>query len=475
MNGQQTAFQAVVARIVSIFMMQQFGSGRQTTGTEIEFLVVSGNDRKAYDGGCERLLYALLRGGYMTTPIMDDDNDMRLDGVELMLLIQEGFYTVTVTTDAGRNQGEVILPPIEDLNVINELEATTFGILETLAAENGDLLVDIGHHPFGDSPSAELWVERARYEMIIQGVHELALKHGGDPTAGGNVHWTVYTASQQATVGARNVEHQLRTMRAYAELSGLVVALCGNCPGSEGEMTPANLARRNRTWNSFPDATRIGIPPRFADVTEFAQFIADMDTFIGPGTDSSKYAVVSPPQPFWEYAGDLDDDAFLTALKLLIGCTWWEARMRLTEHGTVEGRTPCHQPKGERGVVSALYVGLARNVDQALELCDRFTLDEWRVARIECAQHGMQGTVADTPVTDLIGEMLDIAQAGLEDRALGEAHLLGPLYARLESGMNPAQRRIADVGDDQHALMTSLTPQGQQTTSTAGTLRAAAM
>lgn len=119
----------------------------------------------------------------------------------------------------------------------------------------------------------------------------------------------------------------------------------------------------------------------------------------------------------------------------------------LTFRGTIEFRSVCCQPVNETMTVHAFHLGLIDQIDKINKILDEdttifnssYSLTELRNIFVK---FDLPEFVEKSELKKLLIEILDLASEGLKDRGKKEEELLKPLYRRVESLENPAQRLI---------------------------------
>ena len=115
----------------------------------------------------------------------------------------------------------------------------------------------------------------------------------------------------------------------------------------------------------------------------------------------------------------------------------------LTYRGTIEFRSCCCQPIRDVMCVSAFHFGLQQKLSELDRLLEEdtvlfhhgYTASELRKLFV---RGEMPPFVDPDALHDLVKQILDLARAGLTERALKEERMLDPLYERWERRTNPA-------------------------------------
>lgn len=117
-----------------------------------------------------------------------------------------------------------------------------------------------------------------------------------------------------------------------------------------------------------------------------------------------------------------------------------------TRYGTVEVRGDCQQPVDALLAPTALYVGLAARLEEAVSLV-RSVVPAGTGPSLRRTAIGtgwaMGGTRPDLSIDAACSDILALAHDGLKLRGRGEETLLDPLYARLDRRTNPALDSLA--------------------------------
>ena len=104
-------------------------------------------------------------------------------------------------------------------------------------------------------------------------------------------------------------------------------------------------------------------------------------------------------------------------------------------------------------LLPAFWVGLmydTSTLDAAWDLCKNWNLEIREEMRIKASVDGLQATIGDIKMIDLVSEVLKLSQAGLTERARSgaggiipnEAHFLNALQESVDTGMTPADELL---------------------------------
>lgn len=120
----------------------------------------------------------------------------------------------------------------------------------------------------------------------------------------------------------------------------------------------------------------------------------------------------------------------------------------LTFRGTIEFRSVCEQPVKEIMASGAFHAGLMENLHKLTEILEQddviyhkgYNASELRRMFVK---RELPDTFDWKAVSDLLGEILDIAKEGLQKRGFGEEVFLKPLYQRAETLLSPAREMVS--------------------------------
>ena len=146
-----------------------------------------------------------------------------------------------------------------------------------------------------------------------------------------------------------------------------------------------------------------------------------------------------------EFEPSLDDIEFLRAFKFI----------NLTFRGTIEYRSVCTQPIRDSMSVAAFHVGLKHKTKELEELFfnapDFHDCDNSTELRKQLIKREYPSSIDEDALYGLSKSVLDLAKEGLEERELGEAVFLNPLYENINERTNPG-KRILDSLDNGKSL-----------------------
>lgn len=121
----------------------------------------------------------------------------------------------------------------------------------------------------------------------------------------------------------------------------------------------------------------------------------------------------------------------------------------LTFRGTIEFRSVCCQPVKDCMTVAAFHLGLMGKVSELDELLKEdhvlyhhgYTATELRRMM---NRRELPSFVKKEALYGLAKKVVDLSALGLKERGWGEEEMLAPLYERIETKENPAQRMLRD-------------------------------
>jgi len=369
--------------------------------------------------------------------VIDPDNPGTMSGaVDLVRAFSETptmevmlpKYQALLATDAGMGTIEVAYDPMYDLSLFQKQSTRLNEELIRKAASLRHVLLGSGRQPAAVG-SPHSWVPKERYgalrEYLINGGHE-----------------TTETASLQLTVDARSMSHLMAMVTVGNALAGPIAAVCANSPVFHRAVHHDQQASRVSTWGRIsPESSRVGIPTQPAStLEEYVAWLVQDHQYAIHFFEEGGAEVCNAS--FEEAVARYGEDSFEHMLSCHIGCVWPDARIRLNKVMSVEWRVPCAQPQGEMLPVVALLLGLAEEAENALDLVSDYSWGDWRTARTECANFGMDARVAGTPVKEILWPMLDLAKHGLMNRGLGEERYLEDIEERITDAWTPARRQI---------------------------------
>lgn len=411
MNQLDAAIEALAARFTDSFPVK--APRPRTIGREAEYPVVTASGQAA---DVRRLWEPLLIEGDLrphTDPI-PPNMIVGLDGDDYNYEIEVGLGTV-----------EIVTRPCTDLYTVQTIMERAMNRLVRAAARHGWQILAYGIQPISP-PRLPLMTPKQRYQSLYRAM-------------GAEWLWYTVTASDQCHVAIERDE--LLLMLNFGNMMApVLIALCANSPVHSGKLSPFCSAREGQHLlidaHEFRSSeARHGMPVRpFTSIADYVRAMAQ-STYLIVRADNE---IIPSSRPFTDYLAEhgADFEAFLFHEHYI----WNSARLR-TAYGTVELRPACQQPWPEHMAAMALSVGL---VEQAAPIMAyvQSALGEnyWATMRTYHRQVIDRGLAAPQPALNFLRTIIQLAEAGLQQRGQNEESLLKPIIDRLNRQLNPAQR-----------------------------------
>lgn len=324
-----------------------------------------------------------------------------------------------MTVDAGCGTLEWVTPVYYHLMELHYQTMMVMNQLVLVASMSGQYIIGTGMQPLTRAHPKHL-IPKDRYGLFLE-------RFGGHAFGGFSTN-----AALQVSVDARSGDDMAELTIDMMALSGAIIALTANSSVVGGK-PGTKLAHRFDVWDNYAAPTRIGVlekPP--GDLEEYCRHLWGLEYVFGPDGAGGHRLY---GETFGECAATFNGD-LRTHAAYHEGCVWLDARPRFVGEkcGYVEVRQPCEQPQGEATMVAALIVGLAENTQGRRELHNLGTWKEWRDSRLTAAQDAEMGSFGEKRIiADILPHVLDVAEAGLKRRNMGEEKLLRPLRTRLHT------------------------------------------
>jgi len=240
----------------------------------------------------------------------------------------------------------------------------------------------------------------------------------------------------------------IRAVNILNGFAGPQIALSAHSNIWKGRIDPDYKCVAEKFWDWWmPDSSRVGIPPKpFRDIHDYVETISALKpVFV---KRFGKPIVLKDYKSFAEYYAkgrvegfDFDGKkiSFVPMeqdIDLHNTAYWYNAR--ISHYFTVENRVNDQQPPGELLCIAALTLGLLSAADEAAEEIVSRNWGDLRDLREAACRYGLSDNASQEQLAELSGRMLDIAEAGLLRRGLGEEVFLEPLKKRLQAKMCPA-------------------------------------
>ena len=351
----------------------------------------------------------------------------------------------SVTLEPG-SQLELSGAPLPNMHAIAAELVSHMSELERSARDLGIVWLGLGFHPFARQADLD-WVPKSRYAIMREYL----------PTKGQNgLDMMRRTSTVQANFDYSSEQDALRKLRVSLKLAPLTTAMFANSPFVEGKIT-GELSRRARVWLDV-DPERTGLVPQTwregAGFAEYIQWALDAGMFMfkrdGKGIDNRG-------QTFRDFLrnGFQGHRATMTDWETHLNTLFPEVRLKRT----LEIRGADSLPKPYFAALPALWTGLLYD-DAALADADALvadvTHDELLALRQRIPWDGLRAPYRGKPLAALAEQVVDIAERGLERRAIfnregkDERVHLAPVKALVARARCPADELLEGLkdGDD---------------------------
>lgn len=347
----------------------------------------------------------------------------------------------SITLEPG-GQLELSGAPLDTVHAADLEFASHLAEVEAVSADLGLRWLGLGFHPL--ATQADLpWVPKLRYEVMREYL----------PTRGSRaLDMMRRTATVQANLDYSDVEDAFRKLRVGLRLQPIVGAMFANAPWYEGHAT-GHVSHRLEVWADV-DPDRTGL------LTFLWEGPADYRRYVEWALDAPMFLVVrdgvphrNTGQTFRAFLRDGfrglratrgDWDTHLNTL-------FPDARLKRTlEMRGADGQRHALVP-----AVPALWKGLlydATSLARAESLASRISPEEAEAARRAIPRAGLTATLEGRAVADWAGDVLELAEAGLERlgnldaEGRDERRYLAPLRALLARGKHPADLVVESAG-----------------------------
>ena len=354
------------------------------------------------DRGVEGILRTLIeRHGW--------HEEAEYDGGPLIAL-RRGDASVTLEPGA---QLELSGAPLQNMHAIASELVSHMSELEKVSADLGIVWLGLGFHPFARQEDLD-WVPKSRYAIMREYL----------PTRGTyGLDMMRRTSTVQANYDYSSEADAMRKLRVSLKLAPVTTAMFANSPFVEGKLT-GEVSRRARVWTSV-DPDRTGLLPqtwrdgaRFRDYIEWAldagMFMLKRD---GKGIDNRG-------QTFRDFLANGFRDKNGTVLRATM--TDWETHLNtlfpeVRLKRTLEIRGADSLPKPYFAALPALWTGILYDeaaLAEADALVENITHDELAAIRPQIPADGLRTPFRGKPLAELAQKVIDIAERGLERRAI---------------------------------------------------------
>jgi gamma-glutamylcysteine synthetase len=383
----------------------------RTVGREAEFTVVTAEGRAA---DCARLWPQLLETP-RARPLLDEPAP---DGTRLPIGAEtDSWFCVA---EVGRGTVEVGVGPRTSLHDLDRDLVAALRPLLGAARMHGWRILAYGIQPRTPA-SRSLMTPKLRYLAFLDVVGPSWLRFG-------------LTASDQLQC-ALGRDDIVPAMNAINAMSGALIALSANSSVYGGRLGAFASGREGLMRGMVTELHRHGSVPRaFADELDYVRWVAGFRCLVLP---DGRGGFRLPGVPYTEVAareGPVFDDFSYHEHYL-----WPSARPR-SRLGTIEVRPACQQPDASFAI-AALSLGIVEARSEVLALADEIGWSKLLAYRGRAVRDGVH---AREPIPAFLATLLDLAEAGLRRRALGEQPYLDELRERVDRRRGPADEvRIA--------------------------------
>jgi gamma-glutamylcysteine synthetase len=366
-----------------------------------------------------------------------------------------GYAADVISTDVGFCTLEVSLCPDDDLFRLAGHWASIRSVLREYFSGAGCRMLGYGIQPISP-PHRGLIAPRGRYVLF----EDHSLNRLVDQRFGTDMAVFAITASNQCHVDVYR-EEAITAVNVANGLSPILTAMTANASVWQAAVDEEWLDVReifwDRAWSNRIE--QIGIPDEFRDFDDYVDRLCRFRPLMV--ARSGQYLGILGRSTFLEYLDKADRNIGQTVdgatvpltsdpldLDLHAGFAWWQARLA-SAHGTLEVRPCSQQPDNATLAVPAMVLGLVENLTDAEHLYRQYSVAQWRRLRFDVLRHGLRAATHDRPVSALADRLLDIAEAGLRSRGLGEERFLTVLRQRVQRRVTPADEvaRVFDPND----------------------------
>jgi gamma-glutamylcysteine synthetase len=355
-----------------------------------------------------------------------------------------------ITTDFGYPTLELDLAPATSLPEAENAFREIMQLITSIFAEQNTIVLGYGIQPIAP-PVRKYLGHKCRYAIICDAREEeegFDLYPGKFPVG---VHCLNAACQTHVEVSAGEA---IPILNALNSTSGLRAAISANSAVWQNEIGDYKVPRL-LFWDWFWPARRqqTGMPTSFKSLSHYVDYILDFRS-VCIKRDQKFYRLdnTKPFRQFYFGEGEFDiisrdgerlktrarADDLLTHQSL----AWFDVRLN-PAYGTIEDRVSCQQPPDAQLAVAALTLGLVENRDGICNLAGRLPREMWRDIRFLACKKGLEVVYPGVNVCDLVLEMLEVAQAGLGKREMGEEKYLQPLFDRHAVRCCPADNAIS--------------------------------
>ncbi|MEM1090115.1 MAG: glutamate--cysteine ligase [Pseudomonadota bacterium] len=352
----------------------------------------------------------------------------------------------SVTLEPG-GQLELSGAPLENIHQTCTEVSRHLKAVKSVAAPMGAGFIGLGFHPLAKREDIH-WMPKARYGVMRRYM----------PKVGSlGLDMMTRTCTVQVNLDFENEADMVEKFRVSLALQPLATALFANSPFTEGQPN-GFMSYRSQVWTDT-DPQRAGMLPFvFESGMGFERWVDYM-------LDVPMYFVRRGGQ-YIDAAGQSFRDFLAGKLPALPGeqptLTDWQDHLT-TVFPEVRLKTFLEMRGADGGpwhrlcALPAFWVGLLYDADAqtaAWDLVKHWTAEQRQQLRNDVPRLGLQAEINGQPLGEIAREVMDIASAGLRSRNRlndvgdNESGFLEPLREIVESGIIPAQRKLAKFHDE---------------------------
>lgn len=358
--------------------------------------------------------------------------------------------------DCSYNTLEFSFGTETDMNVLYERFARYYTYVQDFLGKRDHALTGMGINPHFDL-NRNVPVVSERYRMLL---HYLCSyqSYGNEILFHDQPNFGLFSCASQVQLDVQE-EDLAETLNTFTRLEPLKALMLANSVwGENGQI----LCSRDNFWrNSLHGLNRHNVDMyglEFESIEEIIRYIKSMslycvmrdgkyinfhptplndyfsaDKITGEYYDGNSYREIS-------FHPEIADLKYLRSFKF----------EDLTFRGTVEFRSVCEQPAGEIMASGALHTGLMEKLHALTHKLEQdHVIYHQGYNASELRRMFVKRELPDIfdwkKVSELLLEILDIAESGLQMRGLGEEKFLKPLYRRAEQMLSPAREMTEGI------------------------------
>lgn len=326
-----------------------------------------------------------------------------------LIALRRGEASVTLEPGA---QLELSGAPLPNMHAIASELVSHMSELEKDSEHLGIVWLGLGFHPFARQEDLD-WVPKSRYAIMREYLPTRG-KYGLDMMR--------RTSTVQANFDYSSEADAIRKMRVSLKLAPVTTAMFANSPFVEGKIT-GEVSRRALVWTSVdPDRTGL-VPQLWAEGARFRDYIEwalDCGMFM---LKRDGKAVDNRGQTFRDF---LENGFVHEGTRHRATMSDWETHLNtmfpeVRLKRTIEIRGADSLPKPYFAALPALWTGIlydATALAEAEALVEDLGYDELQAIRPRIPFDGLRTTFRGKPLAELAQKVIDIAERGLERRAI---------------------------------------------------------